>query len=233
MRSRSSKSGQRGKGAVRSGCSTGEGETGHGGPPGSGRRQAGRTMLPPRALRWHTPRSLSAPALLAFLGVFLIGLSKAGFATGLGMLSTPLVAQALPCPRRDRRRSAPPLPRRRAHARRLLAALGRAARGLAARRGARRHRPRHRVRHDDQRAGAPPLDRRDRPRSDDAARSSATTSTLTRSTGRRRGRASSSASPPDSARRSPTPPARSSPSTSSRSGWRRRASSRRPASSSP
>jgi uncharacterized protein len=34
--------------------------------------------------------------LLAFLGVFLIGLSKAGFATGLGMLSTPLVAQALP-----------------------------------------------------------------------------------------------------------------------------------------
>jgi uncharacterized membrane protein YfcA len=35
-------------------------------------------------------------SLLAFLGVFLIGLSKAGFATGLGMLSTPLVAQALP-----------------------------------------------------------------------------------------------------------------------------------------
>jgi uncharacterized membrane protein YfcA len=35
-------------------------------------------------------------ALLAFLGVFLIGLSKAGFATGLGMLSTPLVAQAMP-----------------------------------------------------------------------------------------------------------------------------------------
>jgi uncharacterized membrane protein YfcA len=33
---------------------------------------------------------------LAFLGVLLIGLSKAGFATGLGMLSTPLVAQALP-----------------------------------------------------------------------------------------------------------------------------------------
>jgi uncharacterized protein len=33
---------------------------------------------------------------LAFLGVFLIGLSKAGFATGLGMLSTPLVAQAMP-----------------------------------------------------------------------------------------------------------------------------------------
>ena len=34
--------------------------------------------------------------LLALLGVFLIGLSKAGFATGLGMLSTPLMAQALP-----------------------------------------------------------------------------------------------------------------------------------------
>ena len=34
--------------------------------------------------------------LLAFLGVFVIGLSKAGFATGLGMLSTPLMAQALP-----------------------------------------------------------------------------------------------------------------------------------------
>jgi uncharacterized membrane protein YfcA len=34
--------------------------------------------------------------MLAFLGVFLIGLSKAGFATGLGMLSTPLMAQALP-----------------------------------------------------------------------------------------------------------------------------------------
>jgi len=34
--------------------------------------------------------------LLAFVGVFLIGLSKAGFAAGLGMLSTPLVAQALP-----------------------------------------------------------------------------------------------------------------------------------------
>ncbi len=36
------------------------------------------------------------PSLLAILGVFLIGLSKAGFATGLGMLSTPLMAQALP-----------------------------------------------------------------------------------------------------------------------------------------
>jgi uncharacterized protein len=35
-------------------------------------------------------------SLLAFLGIFLIGLSKAGFATGLGMLSTPLMAQALP-----------------------------------------------------------------------------------------------------------------------------------------
>jgi uncharacterized membrane protein YfcA len=37
-----------------------------------------------------------AATLLALLGVFLIGLSKAGFATGLGMLSTPLVAEALP-----------------------------------------------------------------------------------------------------------------------------------------
>ena len=36
------------------------------------------------------------PTFLALLGVFLIGLSKAGFATGLGMLSTPLMAQALP-----------------------------------------------------------------------------------------------------------------------------------------
>ena len=36
------------------------------------------------------------PGLLALLGVFLIGLSKAGFATGLGMLSTPLVAEAMP-----------------------------------------------------------------------------------------------------------------------------------------
>ena len=34
--------------------------------------------------------------LLALVGIFLVGLSKAGFATGLGMLSTPLVAQALP-----------------------------------------------------------------------------------------------------------------------------------------
>jgi len=33
---------------------------------------------------------------LALLGVFLIGLSKAGFATGLGMLSTPLMAEAVP-----------------------------------------------------------------------------------------------------------------------------------------
>ena len=35
-------------------------------------------------------------SFLALLGVFLIRLSKAGFATGLGMLSTPLMAQALP-----------------------------------------------------------------------------------------------------------------------------------------
>jgi hypothetical protein len=35
-------------------------------------------------------------SLLALLGVFLIGLSKAGFATGLGMLSTPLMAEAMP-----------------------------------------------------------------------------------------------------------------------------------------
>lgn len=34
--------------------------------------------------------------LLALLGVFVIGFSKAGFATGLGMLSTPLMAHALP-----------------------------------------------------------------------------------------------------------------------------------------
>jgi uncharacterized membrane protein YfcA len=32
----------------------------------------------------------------AFLGIFLVGLSKAGFATGLGMLSTPLVARSMP-----------------------------------------------------------------------------------------------------------------------------------------
>ena len=31
-----------------------------------------------------------------YLGAFLIGLSKAGFATGLGMLTTPLVATAVP-----------------------------------------------------------------------------------------------------------------------------------------
>lgn len=36
------------------------------------------------------------PSFLAFLGVFLIGLSKAGFATGLGMLSTPLMTEAVP-----------------------------------------------------------------------------------------------------------------------------------------
>lgn len=34
--------------------------------------------------------------LLPLLGAFLIGLSKAGFATGLGMLTTPLVASAMP-----------------------------------------------------------------------------------------------------------------------------------------
>ena len=33
-------------------------------------------------------------SFLALLGVFLIGFSKAGFAAGLGMLSTPLMAQA-------------------------------------------------------------------------------------------------------------------------------------------
>jgi len=33
---------------------------------------------------------------LPYLGAFLIGLSKAGFATGLGMLTTPLVATAVP-----------------------------------------------------------------------------------------------------------------------------------------
>jgi uncharacterized protein len=32
----------------------------------------------------------------AYLGVFLIGLSKAGFATGLGMLTTPLLATVIP-----------------------------------------------------------------------------------------------------------------------------------------
>jgi len=34
--------------------------------------------------------------LLPLLGAFLVGLSKAGFATGLGMLTTPLVATAMP-----------------------------------------------------------------------------------------------------------------------------------------
>jgi uncharacterized membrane protein YfcA len=34
--------------------------------------------------------------LLPLLGAFIIGLSKAGFATGLGMLTTPLVASAVP-----------------------------------------------------------------------------------------------------------------------------------------
>jgi uncharacterized membrane protein YfcA len=36
------------------------------------------------------------PTLLPFLGAFLIGVSKAGLATGLGMLTTPLVASAMP-----------------------------------------------------------------------------------------------------------------------------------------
>src|SRR5262245_8306193 len=36
------------------------------------------------------------PTLLPFLGAFLIGLSKAGLATGLGMLTTPLMATAMP-----------------------------------------------------------------------------------------------------------------------------------------
>lgn len=36
------------------------------------------------------------PALYPYLGAFLIGLSKAGFATGLGMLTTPLLATAVP-----------------------------------------------------------------------------------------------------------------------------------------
>ena len=35
-------------------------------------------------------------ALYPYLGAFLIGLSKAGFATGLGMLTTPLLATAVP-----------------------------------------------------------------------------------------------------------------------------------------
>jgi uncharacterized membrane protein YfcA len=34
--------------------------------------------------------------LLPYLGAFIIGLSKAGFAAGLGMLTTPLVASAMP-----------------------------------------------------------------------------------------------------------------------------------------
>ena len=36
------------------------------------------------------------PSLLPYLGAFLVGLSKAGLATGLGMLTTPLVATAMP-----------------------------------------------------------------------------------------------------------------------------------------
>jgi uncharacterized membrane protein YfcA len=35
-------------------------------------------------------------ALLPLIGAFLVGLSKAGLATGLGMLTTPLVASAMP-----------------------------------------------------------------------------------------------------------------------------------------
>lgn len=37
-----------------------------------------------------------SPWMYPYLGAFLIGLSKAGFATGLGMLTTPLVATAVP-----------------------------------------------------------------------------------------------------------------------------------------
>jgi uncharacterized protein len=36
------------------------------------------------------------PSFLPYLGAFLVGLSKAGLATGLGMLTTPLVASAMP-----------------------------------------------------------------------------------------------------------------------------------------
>ena len=39
---------------------------------------------------------VSPEALLALLGAFVIGLSKAGFATGLGMIVTPLLAAAMP-----------------------------------------------------------------------------------------------------------------------------------------
>ena len=35
------------------------------------------------------------PSLFPYLGAFLVGLSKAGLATGLGMLTTPLVASAI------------------------------------------------------------------------------------------------------------------------------------------
>jgi uncharacterized membrane protein YfcA len=41
------------------------------------------------------PRPHVTP-LLPYLGAFIIGLSKAGFAAGLGMLTTPLVAAAMP-----------------------------------------------------------------------------------------------------------------------------------------
>lgn len=40
--------------------------------------------------------SLTFAGLLPYLGTFLIGLSKAGFATGLGMLTTPLLATSMP-----------------------------------------------------------------------------------------------------------------------------------------
>jgi len=95
---------------------------------------------------------------LALLGVFLIGLSKAGFATGLGMLSTPLMAEAVPA----RTAIGVILPLLcladiftlavywRRWDLRLVACLSWARSS---------HRFRDRVRHLDQRAGAPPLDR--------------------------------------------------------------------------
>lgn len=46
----------------------------------------------PGKRRVHSPPPWTYP----YLGAFLIGLSKAGFATGLGMLTTPLVATAVP-----------------------------------------------------------------------------------------------------------------------------------------
>ena len=86
------------------------------------------------------------------------------------MLSTPLMAQAAAGADGDRRDPPAAVPGRRLHPRRLLAALGPAARGLAARRRPPRHRRRHRVRDVDQRAGAPPVDRWRRPRPHPAAR---------------------------------------------------------------